>query len=122
VELTHEIQQIRARRRRHWPRIGSRLQKSKITRIQSAVSSSFGFTLADLLGDSLAQPLATVRGIAMALCTELPGASLPLIGEAFHRHHTTVLHAKQVLRFRMEDPRIAAVVKAVRSQRSTALK
>ena len=66
-----------------------------ITMVQKAVCSEFPMDLKELRlksGRSGSFP----RQIAMYLCKELVGASLPEIGRAFGgKHHTTVLHAVQ---------------------------
>jgi chromosomal replication initiator protein len=65
-------------------------------------ASSFGFSVDDVLSPSRRQPLVMCRQISMYLCRELTDLSLPKIGEAFHRDHTTVLHSvgkvKKILR------------------------
>jgi chromosomal replication initiator protein len=65
-------------------------------------ASSFGFTADDVLSLSRRQPLVMCRQISMYLCRELTDLSLPKIGAAFNRDHTTVLHSvekvKKILR------------------------
>ena len=47
-----------------------------------------------MIGESRKQPLARQRQIAMYVCREHTGLSLPKIGAAFGgRDHTTVMHA-----------------------------
>ncbi|MGF1617127.1 MAG: chromosomal replication initiator protein DnaA [Acidimicrobiia bacterium] len=65
-------------------------------------ATSFGFSPEDVLSPSRRQPLVMCRQVSMYLCRELTDLSLPRIGEAFNRDHTTVLHSvekvKRVLR------------------------
>ena len=65
-------------------------------------ASSFGFSVDDVLSPSRRQPLVMCRQVSMYLCRELTDLSLPKIGEAFNRDHTTVLHSvdkvKRILR------------------------
>jgi chromosomal replication initiator protein len=65
-------------------------------------ATSFGFSVDDVLSPSRRQPLVMCRQVSMYLCRELTDLSLPKIGEAFNRDHTTVLHSvdkvKRVLR------------------------
>jgi chromosomal replication initiator protein len=65
-------------------------------------ASAYGFSVDDVLSPSRRQPLVLCRQIAMYLCRELTDLSLPKIGEAFQRDHTTVLHSvekvKRILR------------------------
>jgi chromosomal replication initiator protein len=76
--------------------------------IQRAVSRHFSLTVDDLKGHSRARKVALPRQLAMYLCRELTGASLPRIGEEFgSRDHTTVLHAcEKITRERKESAEI----------------
>jgi chromosomal replication initiator protein len=65
-------------------------------------AAAYDFTTEDVLSASRRQPLVLCRQISMYLCRELTDLSLPKIGEAFNRDHTTVLHyvekVKRILR------------------------
>ena len=65
-------------------------------------AAAYGFSVEDVLSPSRRQPLVLCRQISMYLCRELTDLSLPKIGEAFQRDHTTVLHSvekvKRILR------------------------
>ncbi len=64
------------------------------TDIISATASYFKLTVDDLYGSSRSQQIATARQIAMYLCRERTGLSLPKIGQLFgNRDHTTVIYA-----------------------------
>jgi chromosomal replication initiator protein len=70
--------------------------------IMRTTASAYGFSVEDVLSPSRRQPLVLCRQISMYLCRELTDLSLPKIGEAFQRDHTTVLHSvdkvKRILR------------------------
>ncbi|WP_439622220.1 DnaA/Hda family protein [Gemmata sp.] len=57
------------------------------------VIAAFGITERALLGPSRLRSVLVPRQVAMYLARELVGLSLPRIGAAFGRDHTTVLHA-----------------------------
>ncbi|MFV1969463.1 MAG: chromosomal replication initiator protein DnaA [Acidimicrobiia bacterium] len=62
--------------------------------IISTVSEYYEISQADMTGSSRRQPLARQRQVAMYVCREHTGLSLPKIGAAFGgRDHTTVMHA-----------------------------
>ena len=51
------------------------------------------------------------RQLAMYLCRRLLGASFPQVGLAFHRDHSTVIHAVTVTERRLkEDAALRATV------------
>lgn len=57
------------------------------------VAAAFGVSEKELLGPSRLRGVLVARQVAMYLVRELAGLSLPRIGAAFGRDHTTVLHA-----------------------------
>ena len=62
--------------------------------IQRMVADYFKLKISDLLSKRRNRSIARPRQVAMSLCKELTGHSLPEIGDAFGgRDHTTVLHA-----------------------------
>jgi len=62
--------------------------------IISTVSQYYEIPQTEMIGASRKQPLARQRQIAMYVCREHTGLSLPKIGAAFGgRDHTTVIHA-----------------------------
>ncbi|MGQ9918525.1 MAG: chromosomal replication initiator protein DnaA [Bryobacteraceae bacterium] len=77
-----------------------------------AVAERFGLEPAQLKQKTNAHEISRPRQIAMALCKELTGASLPEIGRHFGgKHHTTVLHAiRRVEAMRREDPEINRLI------------
>ena len=78
-----------------------------IDNIKRTVSGYFNIRLIDLSSPRRTRSLARPRQIAMALTKELTQHSLPEIGEAFGKDHTTVLHAcRKVAELRQEDLKI----------------
>jgi chromosomal replication initiator protein len=62
--------------------------------IMATTATYFGLTVDELRGSSRTQQIARARQIAMYLCRERTGLSLPKIGELFgNRDHSTVIHA-----------------------------
>lgn len=67
--------------------------------IITTVAQYYDIPVSDLTGSSRRQPLARQRQIAMSICREHTGLSLPKIGAAFGgRDHTTVMHAVDKIR------------------------
>ena len=62
--------------------------------IMAATADYFDTTVEELRGPSKTRALAQSRQIAMYLCRELTDLSLPKIGQAFGRDHTTVMYAQ----------------------------
>ena len=73
------------------------------SRIMTLAARAYNVSETDLIGPSRKQPLARSRQIAMYLCRELTGLSLPKIGARFGgRDHTTVIHAVEKVRQLMQ--------------------
>jgi chromosomal replication initiator protein len=68
-------------------------RRRTVQEIQERTCEAFGVSLADLRSSSRAAAVAWARQVAMYLSRELTDATLPAIGRAFGRNHTTVLHA-----------------------------
>jgi len=67
--------------------------------IMTTAARYYDIPMSDLTGSSRRQPLARQRQIAMYICREHTGLSLPKIGAAFgSRDHTTVMHAVEKIR------------------------
>ncbi|QRY62336.1 chromosomal replication initiator protein DnaA [Gordonia sp. PDNC005] len=67
----------------------------------------FDISIEDLRGPSKVRNVTQARQIAMYLCRELTDLSLPKIGEAFDRDHTTVMHAvKKINKEMPERPKV----------------
>jgi chromosomal replication initiator protein len=73
--------------------------------IMAVTAEYFNTTVDELCGPGKARPLAQARQIAMYLCRELTELSLPKIGQAFGRDHTTVMYATRKVRKEMSERR-----------------
>jgi chromosomal replication initiator protein len=73
--------------------------------IIAATAEYFDTTVEELRGPGKVRPLAQSRQIAMYLCRELTDLSLPKIGQAFGRDHTTVMYAERKVRGEMAERR-----------------
>jgi chromosomal replication initiator protein len=85
--------------------------------IMKRVCAAFGITGKELLGASRLRPVMVPRQVAMYLAREVAKLSLPRIGTAFGRDHTTVLHACRKVEAAMEtDAVLAARVRQLRGE------
>ncbi|GIX45815.1 MAG: hypothetical protein KatS3mg131_0026 [Candidatus Tectimicrobiota bacterium] len=93
-----------------------RAQAITAPRIQHAVAAYFGLRAGELTSKSRQRTVTFPRQIAMFLCRELTGASLPEIGQHFGgKDHTTVLHAcTKIARLEEEDARVARILQQLR--------
>jgi chromosomal replication initiator protein len=82
----------------------STMQISAAT-IMAATAEYFDTTLEELRGPGKTRALAQSRQIAMYLCRELTDLSLPKIGQAFGRDHTTVMYAQKKILSEMAERR-----------------
>jgi chromosomal replication initiator protein len=82
----------------------STMQISTAT-IMAATAEYFDTTVEELRGPGKTRALAQSRQIAMYLCRELTDLSLPKIGQAFGRDHTTVMYAEKKIRAEMAQRR-----------------
>ena len=73
--------------------------------IMAATAEYFETTVEELRGPGKTRALAQSRQIAMYLCRELTDLSLPKIGQAFDRDHTTVMYAEKKIRGEMAERR-----------------
>ncbi len=80
--------------------------------IQRVVADHYSLKLADLKAKDNSRRVAEPRQIAMYLCRELTGSSLPQIGRAFGgKHHTTVLHSiRKIEDLRAKDARLNSTI------------
>ena len=88
----------------------STMQISAAT-IMAATAEYFDTTVEELRGPGKTRALAQSRQIAMYLCRELTDLSLPKIGQAFGRDHTTVMYAQRKILSEM-----AAATRSLRSR------
>ena len=83
--------------------------------IQTLVCCAFGISQLDLLSRRRGRVQARPRQVAMWLARHATPCSLPEIGRAFDRDHTTVMHGIERVEARMaEDPGFAATVRELR--------
>lgn len=83
--------------------------------IMKCVCAAFGVTQKELLGPSRLRRVLIPRQVAMYLARERAGLSLPRIGAAFGRDHTTVMHACRKVEEAMEgDDQLAATVRQLK--------
>ncbi|WP_077087146.1 chromosomal replication initiator protein DnaA [Mycobacterium rhizamassiliense] len=82
----------------------STMQISAAT-IMAATAEYFDTTVEELRGPGKTRALAQSRQIAMYLCRELTDLSLPKIGQAFARDHTTVMYAQRKILSEMAERR-----------------
>ena len=76
-----------------------------IDEIQRKVAEHYNIRVAEMTSKRRDRPVARPRQIAMYLAKELTTKSLPDIGRAFDRDHTTVIHAvKAIEQLREKDP------------------
>jgi chromosomal replication initiator protein len=80
------------------------LQISAAT-IMAATAEYFDTTVEELRGPGKTRALAQSRQIAMYLCRELTDLSLPKIGQAFGRDHTTVMYAQRKISSELAERR-----------------
>ncbi|MBV9598364.1 MAG: chromosomal replication initiator protein DnaA [Chloroflexi bacterium] len=80
----------------------SAMQISAAT-IMAATAEYFDTTVEELRGPGKTRALAQSRQIAMYLCRELTDLSLPKIGQAFGRDHTTVMYAQRKILSEMAE-------------------
>lgn len=87
--------------------LSAQRRQVSIDNIQKTVATYYGLKVADLKSKSRKASITRPRQIAMTLSKQLTSLSLPDIGEAFERDHTTVLHAiKKIDALKASDPQI----------------
>jgi chromosomal replication initiator protein len=92
-------------------------RNSTLDAIMKRVSAAFGVSQKELLGTSRLRSVLLPRQVAMYLARELAGLSLPRIGAAFGRDHTTVLHAcRKVEEAMAADNVLKATVRQLRGE------
>lgn len=61
--------------------------------IQQAVAEYYGVSVADIVGQKRKREIALPRQVAIYLTREMTEMSLPRIGDAFKRDHSTIMHS-----------------------------
>ena len=94
--------------------IDSNNRQITIKNIQEATSEYYNIQKKDLLSACRNRSVVRPRQLAMLLSKELTDHSLPEIGKAFRKDHTTVLHACRTIKQKKEkDPDIKQAYKAL---------
>lgn len=92
-------------------------READVDAIIGRVASAFGVSEKELRSASRLRSVLVPRQVAMYLARELVGLSLPRIGAAFDRDHTTVLHACRKIEAELEtDGVLAARVRQLRAE------
>lgn len=82
-----------------------------VNTIKKVVGKRFNIKMEDFNSKRKTQSVAWPRQIAMFLTTELTDMSLPEIGREFNRDHSTVVHARDVVKEKVEtDPFFSAEI------------
>ena len=82
--------------------------------IKKVVAKHFKIEMEDFASRRKTQSVAWPRQIAMFLCTELTDMSLPEIGRDFNRDHSTVVHARDLVKEKVKnDPFFAAEINQI---------
>ena len=82
-----------------------------VDHIKKVVAKHFKINLDDFSSKRKTQSIAWPRQIAMYLCTELTDMSLPEIGRDFKRDHSTVVHARDLVKEKVQfDPFFASLI------------
>jgi chromosomal replication initiator protein len=86
--------------------------------IQKEVADSFGVRPADLKSKRRTRTVVLPRQVAMYLCRQMTGASLPEIGSFFGgKDHSTVIHSCNTIEEKKEkDPELKARIEALIKQ------
>ena len=85
-----------------------------VNTIKKIVGKHFNIRMEDFNSKRKTQSVAWPRQIAMFLTNDLTDLSLPEIGREFNRDHSTVVHARDVVKERIEkDPFFAAEINQI---------
>ena len=82
--------------------------------IKKVVGKHFNIRMEDFSAKRKTQSIAWPRQIAMYLSTELTDLSLPEIGREFNRDHSTVVHARDLIKEKINtDPFFTAEINQI---------
>jgi chromosomal replication initiation ATPase DnaA len=104
---------------RDWLLLASRAPGNhvQIKTIIAVAANYYGVSVPDLLSDRRHKRLAFVRQIGMYLARRHTPHSLPVIGRAFNRDYTTVLHSIRKIEGRIkEDRQITSDITIIQSR------
>ena len=89
----------------------------KVSDVIEQTARHYTLQPADLCSKRRIRTLVTPRHVAMFLCRELTQVSLPSIGEAFHCHHSSVLHAcRKIAKALSANPELSFEVTKIRQE------
>lgn len=80
------------------------LPRTAVSEVIAETAVAFGVTVQQMMSDRQSRSIAWPRQAAMYLAAEHTCKSLPQIGRAFARDHTTVMYAIRQVRERIEAP------------------
>jgi chromosomal replication initiator protein len=104
TQLTHRPLTVEIAKESLRDLIAAQERMVTLDNIQKTVADFYKLRVTDLTSDKRTRNLARPRQIAMFISKELTSHSLPEIGTAYKRDHTTVLHAcRQVVKLRESD-------------------
>jgi len=87
------------------------LSPSEIIRV---VAETYGVTVPDIISGGRMQPIVTPRQVAMFLSCKLTTNSLPAIGTAFGKNHSTVFHGSKTIQQRIEtEPELKKTIESI---------
>lgn len=85
-----------------------------VNAIKKIVGKHFNIRMEDFNSKRKTQSVAWPRQIAMFLTTDLTDLSLPEIGREFNRDHSTVVHARDIVKEKIDtDPFFAATINQI---------
>lgn len=85
-----------------------------VNAIKKVVGKHFKIDMDDFTSKRKTQSVAWPRQIAMFLCTELTDLSLPEIGREFNRDHSTIVHARDLVKEKIKaDPFFSAEINQI---------
>lgn len=91
------------------------MNQPTLAQIKKVVAEEFGVTELDLICDRRAREAARPRQVGYLLCKQLTIHSLPAIGRAFNRDHTTVmLGIRKINKYLAADLALAVKVDCAR--------
>jgi chromosomal replication initiator protein len=84
--------------------LGGEERAVTIDAVQKYIAEYYQLKLSELKAANNSKSVVMPRQVAMYLCKELTSASLPEIGRAFGKHHSTVIHSiNKVDELRLRD-------------------
>lgn len=109
--------QIKTTATAHWPVIEPAMahERPTIRFITLMAAHLYEIPVRDIVSASRLAHIVWPRQVAMWICHELAQRSLPEIGMAFHRDHTTVIHAIQKLKRMLAEGDERALLAKARS-------